>query len=265
MTFDGQTPTKSPSNRTDYYWEGAHYAGTQPSNLSKEVMDIMYQVKNKRLHLSRMVEWQFNNLNASFEKVVGTSKRTVIVYSDVVESSVVGSSKFPLLREVQLLRTGEGESTVEPLRHQWIKVRGHQLEIVEVEIASTSGPLAILSPWQNPGDHWPQTAIKTTTHPLGREHINVRRDARREFNALPHARGHDPRRQRVGRRVNQTRRAPDRAASPSGTARYSTRTEFGRHLGPSRRATHPRIETQSPRPGLDGRQTQGQTHRPRDL
>ena len=27
------------------------------------------------------------------------------------------------------------------------------------------------------------------------------RDARREFNALPHARGHDPRRQRVGRRV----------------------------------------------------------------
>ena len=130
----------------DYYWEGAHYAGTQPSDLSKEVMDIMYQMKNKRLHLSRMVEWQFNSLNASFEKVVGTSKRTVIVYSDVVESSVVGSGKFPLLREVQLLRTGEGESKVEPLRHQWIKVRGHQLEIVEVEIASTSGPLAILPP-----------------------------------------------------------------------------------------------------------------------
>ena len=93
-----------------------------------------------------MVEWQFNNLNASFEKVVGTSKRTVMVYSDVVESSVVGSCKFPLLREVQLLRTGEGESTVEPLHHKWIKVRGHQLEMVEVEIAGTSGSLAISPP-----------------------------------------------------------------------------------------------------------------------
>ena len=56
-----------------------------------------------RFHLS--FEWQLNNLNALFEKIVGTSRRTVMVYSDVVESSVVGSGKFPLLREVQLLRT----------------------------------------------------------------------------------------------------------------------------------------------------------------
>ena len=102
------------------------------------------KVKYLKLHL--MFEWQLNNLNASFEKLVGTRKRTVMVYSDLVESSVVGSGKFPLLREVQLLRTGEGESKVEPLHHQWIKVRGNQLEILEVEIASTSGPLAILSP-----------------------------------------------------------------------------------------------------------------------
>ena len=92
------------------------------------------------------MEWQLNNLNASFEKMVGTSKRTVMVYSDIVESTVVGSGKYPLLREVQLLRTGEGESRVEPLHHQWIKVRGNQMEMVEVEIASTSGPLAILPP-----------------------------------------------------------------------------------------------------------------------
>ena len=83
-----------------------------------------------------MVEWQFNNLNAFFEKLVGTSKRTV----------TVGIGKFPLLREVQLLRTGDGESTVEPLHHQWIKVRGNQLEIIEVEIATIHGPLAILPP-----------------------------------------------------------------------------------------------------------------------
>ena len=57
-----------------------------------------------KLHL--MMEWHLNSLNASFEKIVGTSKRTVMVYSDVVESTVVGSGKFPLLREVRLLRTG---------------------------------------------------------------------------------------------------------------------------------------------------------------
>ena len=109
-------------------------------------MDQMFEVRGKRLYLSRMVEWQFNNLDASFEKIVGTSKRTVMVYSDIVESTVVGSGKYPLLREVQLLRTGQGESTAEPLHHQWIKVRGQQLDILEVEIANTSGPLAILPP-----------------------------------------------------------------------------------------------------------------------
>ena len=146
VTYDGQTPPKDPRNRTDYYWEGAHYAGTQPTDLTSDVMDQLFEVKNKRLHLSRMVEWQFNNLDASFEKVVGTRKRTVMVYTDLVESTVVGSGKFPLLREVQLLRTSDGESTAEPLHHQWIKVRGQQMDIIEVEIASTHGPLAILPP-----------------------------------------------------------------------------------------------------------------------
>ena len=68
VTYDGQTPPKDPSNRTDYYWEGAHYAGTQPTDLTRDVMDQMFVVKNKRLHLSRMVEWQFNNLSASWKK-----------------------------------------------------------------------------------------------------------------------------------------------------------------------------------------------------
>ena len=119
-------------------WIGEHFSGMQPTDVNREVTDQVFQVKNNQLHLSRMVEWQFNNLNAPFEKLVGTSKRTVMVYTDVVESTVVGSGKFPLLREAQLLRTVEGESTVEPLQYQWIKVRGNQLEMVEVEIATPS-------------------------------------------------------------------------------------------------------------------------------
>ena len=149
VTYTSQTqPANSdfPSARADLNWNGEHYAGVQPSDLTSDNMDQMFEVNGKRLHLSRMVEWQFNNLDASFETIVGTSKRTVMVYSDIVESTVVGSGKYPLLREVQLLRTGEGESTAEPLHHQWIKVRGQQMDILEVEIASTSGPLAILPP-----------------------------------------------------------------------------------------------------------------------
>ena len=148
VTYTNQTKPDStiPSARAEFNWNGEHYTGVQPSDLTDDLMDQMFEVNGKRLHLSRMVEWQFNNLDASFEKIVGTSKRTVMVYSDVVESTVVGSGKYPLLREVQLLRTGEGESTAEPLHHQWIKVRGNQLDIVEVEIADTSGPLTILPP-----------------------------------------------------------------------------------------------------------------------
>ena len=146
VAYDNQTQPVGPSFRRDMNWIGEHFSGIQPTHVNREVTDQVFQVKNNELRLSRMVQWQFNNLNAPFEKLMGSSKRTVMVYTDVVESTVRGSGKFPLLREVQLLRTGEGESTVEPLHHQWMKVRGNQFEIVEVEIATPSGLLAILTP-----------------------------------------------------------------------------------------------------------------------
>ena len=152
-TYDSDTPPKGTSDRTPYNWEGQQYMGVNPTLLSgntgrieHDPMQVVTHQGVKFLQLSLIVEWQLNNLDASFEKIVGTRKRTVMVYSDLVESTVVGSGKYPLLREVQLLRTGDRESTAEPLHHQWIKVRGQQLDILEVEIASTSGPLAILPP-----------------------------------------------------------------------------------------------------------------------
>ena len=153
-TYDSTTQPAGNQFRSAYNWEGVQYEGVNPSllfgfivsSIEHDPMQVRTHDGVKFLHLSLIVEWQLNNLDASFEKIVGTRKRTVMVYSDLVESTVVGSGKFPLLREVQLLRTGEGESTAEPLHHQWIKVRGNQLDIVEVEIADTSGPLTILPP-----------------------------------------------------------------------------------------------------------------------
>ena len=100
VTYDDKKKKKGRSIASiGHVLEWRALCGTQPTDLVREVMDQVFQVKNKRLHLSRMVEWQFKNLSASFEKLVGTSKRTVMVYSDLVESTVVGSGKFPLLRE----------------------------------------------------------------------------------------------------------------------------------------------------------------------
>ena len=153
VSYGSRTTPTGSQNRTPYDWEGEQYMGINPTLVfgnSGTVTNDPFQVVThsgvKFLQLSLLVEWRLNNLDASFEKIIGTRKRTVMVYSDLVESTVVGSGKYPLLREVQLLRTGDGESTAEPLHHQWIKLRGQQLDILEVEIASTSGPLAILPP-----------------------------------------------------------------------------------------------------------------------
>ena len=142
-TYDESTGPVGSRYRTYYNWEGDVYEGV---NFIGSAFSIMTADNVKWLRMFPAFEWQLHNLDASFEKIVGTRKRTVMVYSDLVESTVVGSGKYPLLREVQLLRTGDGESTAEPLHHQWIKLRGQQLNIVEVEIASTAGPLAILPP-----------------------------------------------------------------------------------------------------------------------
>ena len=142
-TYNRHTmPTGDPA-RTYYNWDGEQYTGTNYIQDPFQVVTIE-NVKYVKLHL--VFNWQFNNLDAAFEKIIGTTRRTVMVYSDIVQSSIVGSGRFPLLREVQLLRTSQGETSVEPQHYQWVKVRGNQLDIVEVEIASTSGPLAILSP-----------------------------------------------------------------------------------------------------------------------
>ena len=154
VAYDNQTQPVGPSFRRDMNWIKEHFAGMQPTDVNREVTDQVFQVKNNQLDLSRMVEWQCNNLNDSFEKLVGTSKRTVMVYTGMVESTVVGSGKFHLLREVQLLK---------PAR---VKVRWNPgiINVLKCEVITQWTP-GYLTPWQNHGDHWPQTAIKTTTHP----------------------------------------------------------------------------------------------------
>ena len=100
-----------------------------------------------QVHFARRVQWRFINLNTSFNALVGPPpKQTVMVYSDVVESTIIGAQKHPLLREVQLERTGSGRATVEPIHHEWIKIRSNRLGVIEVQIVTPDGPLSVLPP-----------------------------------------------------------------------------------------------------------------------
>ena len=96
--------------------------------------------------LSSALEWRFIRLNRSYEQYM--NRDTVMVYADAVQSNTVNQVKVPLLRSVQLTRSGQGRLTVEPLHREWIPLNGQTLEILEFQLATASGPLTDLSPGQ---------------------------------------------------------------------------------------------------------------------
>lgn len=107
-----------------------------------------FTIQGNYIYFSRALKWTFTRINASFEALLNT-KETVMIYSDLVQSSVVGSGRFPLLREVTLKRTGEGRVTVEPYHREWIPIRSKTIDMVEIELATASGPLTQLSEGKN--------------------------------------------------------------------------------------------------------------------
>ena len=96
------------------------------------------------VYFSRSVKWTFFNLNSSFQALLNTQE-TVMIYSDLAQSSVVGAGNFPLLRQVELQRKGQGRVTVEPLHREWVPVRSKTIDVVEIELSTASGPLTQLS------------------------------------------------------------------------------------------------------------------------
>ena len=72
VTYNEHTmPTGDPF-RTYYNWEGEQYTGVNYVNEPFQVVTLQ-GVKFLKLHLR--FEWQLNNLDASFEKMVGTKTR----------------------------------------------------------------------------------------------------------------------------------------------------------------------------------------------
>ena len=57
-------------------------------------------------------------------------------------SSVVGNQVMDLLREVNFHHKGEGVQYFEPLHIQYIPLRKQVLDIIETQVAETTGDLA---------------------------------------------------------------------------------------------------------------------------
>jgi len=93
------------------------------------------------LRLSIYCNWGFLNLNKAFESVIGSSSHSLLIYSNVGGGSVVGNQVTDLLREVNLIRRGEGTQYFEPVHVQYIPVRKEVLDIIEVQVAEATGEL----------------------------------------------------------------------------------------------------------------------------
>jgi len=93
------------------------------------------------LTLSIYCNWRFLNLNEAFEMVLGDRSRSVLVYTNAGGRSVVGNQVTDLLRQVNLIRSGNGTQYFDPVHIQYIPVRSEVLDIIEVQVAEATGEL----------------------------------------------------------------------------------------------------------------------------
>ena len=141
------TASQPVESNTRYQWLGEHFVGLKPRDIAGNKIFKVKKVDGQSyLFLTRAVDWYFTNLNALFNTQVGTVKQSVMVYCDVVETTIVGNQRHSLLRKVELERKGEGRATIEPFHREWIRVRNRHIESIEVSLATASGSLLVLPP-----------------------------------------------------------------------------------------------------------------------
>ena len=102
---------------------------------------VFWTLQGDYYRLSYHCNWRFINLNSAFRPVVGSTSRSLFVYSDVGGSGVVGNQVTDLLREVNFIRRGAGIQYFEPLHIQYIPVRKDLIDIIETQVAETTGEL----------------------------------------------------------------------------------------------------------------------------
>ena len=131
-----------PNLRQEFFTDTVPNLETMTHDLKNDWGDPLFWLKGEDLfHLSVTCDWRFTNLNKAFQNVVGSTSRSLFIYSDVGGSSVVGNQVTDLLREVNYRRTGDGSHYFEPLHIQYIPLHKDLLDIIETQLSETTGEL----------------------------------------------------------------------------------------------------------------------------
>ena len=123
------------------------YKTQQTGNYYKDVKNTklnnhdLWKIESDHLQLSQVINWRLINLNVAFRAVVGEPSSTFLVYSDLVDSNIVGDQLHAMVREVEYRRQGQGVSYFEPLHIQWLPCRREYMVVVEVLVAESRGDL----------------------------------------------------------------------------------------------------------------------------
>ena len=117
----------SGASETDVLW---YYHITEDKYLEKWV------------RLSGYVEWRLTNLNATYDTIHKHKGKTVMVYTDLQQSTIVGATKAQLLCQLVVPEGGqEGHTYSEPKHLEWVPVSTRQTDIIHVQLADVNGTL----------------------------------------------------------------------------------------------------------------------------
>ena len=112
--------------------------------------DLMWQYTSgseQWIRLSGMIEWRFINLNRTYTALHKHPNHSVMVYTNLQQSTIVGERTVQLLREIAMSGSDEeGHSYTEPKHLQWIPIASRHMDIAEVQLADVNGALLSLPP-----------------------------------------------------------------------------------------------------------------------
>ncbi len=103
-----------------------------------------WQIFGDFIIFSQYKDWYFTGIDETFASVTTAPARSLLVYSDLVQSSYMGNQKHPLLREIFIPRATHERQLTEPLHYQWLPLRNNSVEVVHIEIGKLDGSLATL-------------------------------------------------------------------------------------------------------------------------
>lgn len=95
---------------------------------------------HNELTLGNTVDGTIHLLYRQFKDAMAVDSRSVLVYSSLVQPTIMGNQKHQLLREIFIPhKDHDNRQLVEPRHYQWLPVENRQTEVVEVILEDLNG------------------------------------------------------------------------------------------------------------------------------